>query len=403
MPDYTTLTLSSEGIRQRRRVTGRDANEARAQLRAKGLFVERIAPASPAVRLMARARISPAHLIQFFQQMEMLLSSGVLIADALSRLKDRYPDRRTRRVLREVHAQVAESRTRLSQALALFPRSFPPGIITVVEAGEEGGAAMLAERFADLSERIAYQAANRKQVRNACAYPILVIVMTVGLYILLLGVVYPRLTDLLASLGGTLPPLTRGVIAASRVVGRLWPVATGFSAAAPLLVAALRKIPSTGTRLDRLFLRLPLLGAIYRDLTVALICRVFSSLYRANKPAPEIVDLCAKLVGNQAFRLGLRQIREQMTVQGSTVTRAFGQSGLFPPLACMTIDVGEQSGQIARAMDRVAAYFSARARERISASIAIINPAMTLMVVGGAGVILISFFQAVYQIIYVAR
>ncbi len=181
--------------------------------------------------------------------------------------------------------------------------------------------------------------------------------MTVGLYVLLLGVVYPRLTELLASLGGRLPPLTRGVITASHVVGRWWPAAAGFALGTPLLVALLRKFPATGLCLDRWFLRLPLLGAIYRDLTVALICKVFSSLYRANKPAPEIVELCAKLVGNQAFRRGLRQMREEMTAQGSTVTRAFGQSGLFPLLACMTIDVGEQSGQIARAMDRRGGLF----------------------------------------------
>ena len=403
MPDYIAVTLSSAGLRRRQRVSGRDAPEARARLVAEGLFVERLAPVGTAGRWLARSGIPSRHLIQFFQQMEMLLSSGVLIADALGRLKDRYPDRRTRSVLREVHAQVAESRTRLSQALAGFPRSFPPGIVTVIEAGEEGGAAMLAERFGDLAERVAYQEANRKQVRNACAYPLLVIVMTIGLYLLLLGVVYPRLTDLLASLGGKLPPLTRGVIALSLAARRGWPAPAGFLAGAPLLVAGLRKIPATRLWLDQGFLRLPILGAIYRDLTVALICRVFSSLYRANKPAPEIVDLCAKLVSNEAFRRGLHEIREQITVGGSTVTRAFDQSGLFPPLACMAIDVGEQSGQIARAMDRVAAYFSARARERISASIAIINPALTLAVVGGAGAILISFFQAVYQIIYVTR
>ncbi len=127
MPDYIAQTLNSDGARRRRRVAGRDAGEAGARLREKGLFVEWLAPAGPAVRFWARPRITPAHLIQFFQQMEMLLTSGVLIADALDRLKERYPDRRTRRVLREVHAQVAESRLRLSQALALFPRQFSTG------------------------------------------------------------------------------------------------------------------------------------------------------------------------------------------------------------------------------------------------------------------------------------
>jgi len=173
--------------------------------------------------------------------------------------------------------------------------------------------------------------------------------------------------------------------------------------AIPLLTAGLRKFSSPGLLLDRLFLRLPLVGAIYRDLTVALICKIFCSLYKTNKSAPEIIGLCSRLVGNRAFRHGLQEMRDQMTTGGATVTNAFAHSGLFPPLACMAIDVGEQSGRIPEAMERVAAYFNARARERIGASIAVINPLMTIAVVGCAGVIMISFFQAVYQIVYVAH
>jgi len=403
MPDFTVVILTSEGMRERRRVAGRDADDACARLRAGGIFVERVAPAGHARRFLARIRISPTHLIEFFHQMETLLASGVLIADALSRLKERYPDRRTRRVLAEVHAQVAESRTTLSKALSLFPRSFPPGIIAVIEAGEEGGAGMLAERFADLAERTAYEANNRKQVFKACAYPAFVLAMALGVYALLLGIVFPRLTELLVSLGGQLPPLTRRVIAISRFVKRWLPALAVLIVAIPLLTAALRKFSPVGLLLDRLFLRLPFVGAIYRDLTVALVCKIFCSLYKTNKSAPEIIGLCAKLVGNRAFRHGLQEMRAQMTTGGATVTKAFTHSGLFPPLACMAIDVGEQSGRIPEAMERVAAYFNNRARERIGASIAVINPLMTIAVVGCAGVIMISFFQAVYQIVYVTH
>jgi len=403
MPDFTAVTLTCDGLRKRRRVPGRDADDACARLRASGIFVERIAPARPALRLLARTRIPAAHQIELFHQIETLLASGVLIADALARLKDRYPDRRTRRVLREVHAQVAESRTSLSQALSLFPRSFPPGIVAVIEAGEEGGAAMLAERFADLADRIAYEDGNRRQVFKACAYPLFVFAMAVGLYALLLGIVFPRLTELLVSLGGQLPPLTRRLIALSGLVKRALPALAVLLFALPALIAGLRKISWVGLRLDRLFLHLPMVGSVYRDLTVALVCKIFSSLYKTNKSAPEIIGVCAKLVGNRAFRRGLQDMRDQMTTGGATVTQAFARSGLFPPLACMAIDVGEQSGRIPQAMERVATFFNTRARARIGASIAIINPLMTIAVVGCAGVVMISFFQAVYQVVYVVH
>lgn len=332
--------------------------------------------------------------------MEMLVSSGVLIPDALGRLKERFPDARTRRVLEDVHARVTEARTSLSQGLARFPGSFPQNVITVIEAGEEGGASMLAARFADLAARVAYEDANRRQVRMACAYPVFIITMAIGLQVLLLGVVFPRLADLLASLGGRLPPLTRGVIAASGFIGHFWPLILGLSASVPAGVLWLRRLPAAGLRLDGLFLRLPLIGSIYRYLAIALICRIYRSLYEANKPAPEILRSCLDLVGNRAFRKRLGEAGRRISAEGASLTSALAQSGLFPPVACLAIDVGEQSGRIGDAMDRVSAYFSDRAREQIACAIAIINPAMTLLVVGGVGLVMVAFFQAIYQVVY---
>ena len=346
------------------------------------------------------SRISPAHQVLFFEQMEMLLSSGVLIADALDSLKDRFPDPRTRRVLRDVHAQVIASRAGLSQALARFPRSFPPGIIAVIEAGEEGGSALLAKRFADLAERIAFESSHRQQVRRACAYPAFVVSLAAGLYALLLGVVFPRLADLLGSIGGELPPITRAVIAAAGLFRHWGPWAAGAAIGAGASIIALRRHPAAGLEVDRCFLRLPFVGTIYRDAAVALICKIYRSLYLANQPVTANLDLCIKLVGNRAFRHALRTARGRIVERGAMLSAALAESGLFPPLACLAIEVGEKSGQIAPALERVSVYFNQRARQRTEAAIAVLNPLLTLLVVGGAGAILLSFFQGAYQIVY---
>ena len=345
-------------------------------------------------------KIRRAHQILFFQQMEMLLSSGILIADALACLKDRFPDAGARKLLGEVHAHVSRSRSGLSQALARFPRSFPPGVIAVLEAGEQGGSALLAERFSDLAERLAYEEAHRRQIRRACAYPLFVVCLAAGLYALLLGVVFPRLAELLASLGGQLPPLTRGVIAAAAFTRRWWPAAAALAGGIPALILGLRRIPSVRRRLDRWFLGFPILGSVYRDATVALVCKIYRSLYLANQPAPANLELCSKLVRNQAFRDGLHAARGQILRHGATLSAALAHSGLFPPLACLAIEVGEQSGRIAPALERVSSHYAAQARTRLEAAIAVLDPALTLAVVGGTGVILLSFFQAAYQIIY---
>jgi len=354
-------------------------------------------------RLLPGAEISTTHRVLFFQQMEMLLSSGVLIADALAHLAARFPDRAVRRVVGAMQAEVAQSRRSLSQAFAGFPRSFSPAVIAVIEAGEQSGSAQLAQRFAELAERTAYEDAHRRQIRRACAYPALMSLLATGLLCMLLEVVFPRLTDLLSSLGGKLPPFTRAVISVATHVRRGWPAIAAALIGAPVLLAAVRRIPSASRRLDHWFLRLPIAGPIYRDATVALICKIYRSLHLANQPAPASIDLCSRLVGNRAFREGLAAARLRITRDGATLSAALSQSGLFPPLACLAIEVGEASGRIAPALERVSAYFSARARERLEAVIAFLNPALTLAIVGCTGAILVSFFQATYQIVYATR
>ena len=399
MPKYAALILTERGARRRHTLEARTLEEARAKLRATGVFIERISQTDRSWQLR-RLKIARKHQIHLFRQMQTLLSAGILIPDAVGKLKDRFPDRRTRQVLQEVHARIVDSRGNLSQALGGFSRSFPVGVVSMIAAGEEAGTAVLAERFGDLAERLAYEYVNRREVAKACAYPALVIAMACGLYVFLLAVVFPRLAELLASIGGSLPPLTRAVIAASQIVRREWPLLLAAGAALPIALWALRKTPAIAVVIDRAFLRLPLVGAIYRNLTVALFCTIYRSLYKANKPAPEIIDACAKLVGNRAFSTGLENVRRRVATGRSTLSQALEDSGLFPPIACVLIDVGEESGKLAEALDRVAKHFAEEAKERIAALIAVINPVMTLLVVGGVGVIMLSFFQAVYQVVY---
>lgn len=402
MPRYAALIVTDTGARRRQTIDARTIEEARIRLRLPGIFVERITLAARG-RHLRRLKVARSQQVHLFRQMETLLSSGILIPDAVGKLKDRFPDKRARQVLQEVHERILESRGNLSQAFAEFPRSFPPGVISVIAAGEEAGTAVLAERFGDLAERIAYEHHNRGQVAKACAYPALVVTMATGLYIFLLAVVFPRLAELLASIGGALPPLTRAVIELSQLVRRDWPLFVGAGAAGPIAIWLLRKAPPIRLLVDRAFLRLPLMGSIYRNLTVALFCTIYRSLYKANKPAPEIIDACSRLVGNGAFYAGLQGVRTRVATGRSTLSAALEDSGLFPPIACVLIEVGEESGKLGEALDRVAKHFANEAKERIAALIAVINPLMTLVVVGGVGLIMLSFFQAVYQVVYAAH
>jgi general secretion pathway protein F len=350
-----------------------------------------------------RVRLPASCRALLFRQLHLLLGAGVLLADALRTLRDRFPHAGSRRVLARIHLEVAQSRRRFSEALAQFPRSFPPADVAIIAAGEGAGSGELAERLADLADRIEYQAAHRRELRRAISYPIAVCLLAGGLLLFLSVVVLPRLEDLLRSLGGDLPPLTRGTIAAAHLGQQLLPWCVGSILAAAFLLPLLRRWKPAGRRLDRFVLGLPFVGAVYRDFTVALFCKIYRSLYLSNQSAPAILEACTQLSANEAVRAGLRAARIDIIQRGSGLSAALDRMKLFPPLAILALEVGETSGQLAEAMQQVSEYFQARARERMEGAIRLINPALTVAIVTGVGTIMVSFFQAIYQVVYAAH
>ncbi len=361
--------------------------------------MKRLSPGS----IGRRWRVAPAWRALLFRQLRLLLGSGILLADALRSLRDRFPHRPTRRILSRVHAEVAESRRRFSEALALFPRTFPPADLALVAAGEGAGSAELAERLGDLADRIEYEAAHRQQLGKACAYPAAVCVLTAALLVFLLSVVLPRLEDLLRSIGGEMPPLTRGVIAGSHWLQGALPPALALGVAAIAGFGPLRRWRAVARHSDAAFLRLPLAGTIYREFMVALFCKIYRSLYLSSQPAPVILESCLQLTGNEAVRAGLRTARIDVMQRGTRLSAALERTGLFPPLAILALEVGEQSGRLAEAMNDLSIHYQQQARSRLDTAIALLNPALTAAVVAAVGTLMIAFFQALYQVVYAVR
>lgn len=350
-----------------------------------------------------RTRLSAAHRALLFRQLRLLLGAGVLLSDALRSLRDRFPHRPTRRVLAVIHLEVAQSRRRFSEALAQFPRSFPAADIAILAAGEGAGSAELAERLGDLADRIEYEAGHRRQMRRVCAYPVAVCLLAGGLLCFMLSVVLPRLEDLLRSLGGDLPPLTQAVIRMSHVIRHVLPPALVGLAAGVVSLPFVRRWRTLARRADSLLLTVPFAGTLYREFAVALFCKIYRSLYLSNQAAPAILEACMQLSDNEALRAGLRAARVDIIQRGSPLSAALERTKLFPPLAVLALEVGERSGQLAEAMDHVSRHFQARARERLDAAISLINPVLTVIIVAGVGLLMVAFFQALYQVVYAAH
>ena len=398
MPTFSVTAISSEGRTVSQSVSGTDEADVRRQLRAKGIFPLTVKLPLGARFFRNRTKASNDEVCHLFEQLELQLAEGVLPEQAIAALKDEFPSARVRSILREVHASLAASKTNLHQAFALFPRTFSPDVLSIIEAGQNGGSAALAERFGDLRERLQFNQDVRRTISGAVAYPAFVFFLSSLLIVFLLGNVFPKMIDLLFSLGTTLPPLTLAVMGVSRFFQHHLVGLLTLLCAMPLSFYFVRRIPKAAYQLDRAMLSAPLVGDIYRSLVTALVAKNYRSLYVVGMPSPDTLDLCARRVSNLAVREYIHQVKREV-LAGKPLGLAFRKSGFFPSMACMTIATGEKSGRLDVALNRVAAFYEKEARRKIEVSVGILKPAVVIGAVAIVGVVLMSFFLPLISIL----
>ena len=350
-----------------------------------------------------RIRLPAEAQAQLFNLLALQLSNGVHTDLAVAKLRDEFPDRRVRRVLEGIHAQLATARAALSDAMAQFPRSFPEGTIAAVRVGEQAGAAGLAERFADLRDQLRFRQKIRRAAVRAIAYPAFILCFAAGVVGLLLVKLVPLVQELLDSLHVPLPPVTRGILATSAFVRHEggWLLAgAGF---AVLLAHLLRAWPPSALALDRLLLRLPVAGPIFRALVTAEIAKTYRALYSAGASAADSLTACAAVVPNRALRAALLRARRALETGELTasqpdhpaITAALRSTGYLPEMALTIISTGEVSGGLARALDHVAEHYAQTAEERLAVFFALFDKALMLALIFTIGLVILGIWQPI--------
>lgn len=307
MPFYAVQAYTAEDRAVRHHIQATSPEAAHLAARALGLFPTQVVEKRALFHQPRRLKLSRRELIELFVHLEMQLSSGITVVDAVGALKDALPSPKLQYLLREVYEQLTSSRADLTNALRMFPRSFPPDVLTVIHAGEE--TASLPERFAELRDRLEFTAAIRQSFSRAVQYPAFVSLLGASMIVFFLGRIVPQLAQLLRELNAPLPDFTLRVIAAADWFKDYWPAVIGTLAALPFAYLLARRWQWFAVAADNALLRLAVFGSIYRQLSAALIARIYRSLYLAEKTPHEALDLCAALVSNLSLSASLRQMK----------------------------------------------------------------------------------------------
>ena len=378
MPAFAYQALDSAGKTQRGVLQGDNARAVRANLRERGLNPLEVAAVEATSRqpgLFARG-LSAAQLALLTRQLATLLKAGLPIDEALGALAEQNDDARSRTLVASLRARVMEGAS-LASALADAPDSFPEIYRAAIAAGEQSGRLdQVLGRLADYSE--ARDALNQK-IWAALAYPILLTIVAVAIVAGLLAYVVPQIIGVFVQMHQTLPWPTRALIALSGFV-KAW----GWLLLIALVVAAIGGRLALRTQQIRFawhaaLLRLPLIGKLVRAANTARCTRTLALLAASAVPLLESLQIAAQVMPNLPMREAVKRAAVKVR-EGSSFSRALGESGYFPPVALRLIASGERAGELERMLDEAANQQQRELDRWMTTLTAVLGPLVILLV-----------------------
>ena len=339
---------------------------------------------------------SRRELINFCFHLEQLSRAGVPILEGLTDLRDSLENPRFREVIAGMIESIDGGKT-LSQAMAEHPSVFDDVFVSLIAAGEHTG--KLQEVLGNLVESLKWQDELAAQTKKLIMYPAFMGTVVIGVILFMMIYLVPKMVGFITNMGHELPLHTKLLIGTSNVFVNHWYLVIGLPLAlVAVAVAMVRTHPAARLRFDSTKLRLPLVGVLLRKVILSRFASVFAMMYGSGISILDSLRASEGVVGNQAIRNGLRQVGE-MIAEGQSITTAFQNVGLFPPLVIRMLKVGENTGALDTALVNVGYFYGRDVRESLGRIQALIEPVMTIVLGLMLGWVMLSVLGPVYDTI----
>jgi type II secretory pathway component PulF len=392
--------MTSDGRLVADQADGASSAEVADSLRSKGLTVLRVQaarsgpaiPKLPTGKRMGGAR--PRDLVLFTQQLKMLLEAGSALVPALEAIERQTARQSFATRVRKIREHVEEGGT-LTEAFAEQPNVFKPVFRSVVAAGE--ATATLPEAFNRLNDLTVRQQRVRKALIAALLYPAILSLLCIAVTGVVLGFVLPRFRQLFSNLNSPLPPVTQAMFTLSERVADYWPVSVILLGGLIVGLVVIVRVGDVRQRVDRLMLRLPVLGQLTSRLILARILRIWAAMLRCHVPLLEAIRQSKSAITTAAFGRLVSSVEEAVTAGGS-IGRTLQDSGLVEPVIASAIATGEENGRLTEAVEFVSTWIDEDNTRLVGSLTRIAEPSL-LMVMGlFVGLVAMSLFIPLFDL-----
>ncbi len=365
----------------------------RAELRRQGVAATRIKKQSG--KPGSGGKVSSEDIAIFSRQLATMLASGIPLVQAFEIVASGLEKMSVQQLVLNIKSDV-EGGTSLHESLAKHPLYFDDLYVNLVEAGEQAGALdTLLEKIATYKEKTE---AIKKKVKKALFYPAAVLCIAVIVSIILLVFVIPQFEDLFKGFGADLPAFTQAVINLSKFIqakGIYLAVVIGIGVYAFLYF----KKRSRRMRhfLDRLSLKIPIIGPILNKAAIARYARTLSTMFSAGVPLVEALDSVAGACGNIVYEDAVLRIRDEVAT-GQRLQRAMENVDLFPNMVVQMIAIGEESGSLDTMSGKVASFYEEDVDNAVDSMSSLLEPLIMAILGVLVGGLVIAMYLPIFKL-----
>ena len=392
MAEFQYRVITPEGKEKKGTREGKSIEQVTGVLKAQKNVILSVSEAS----LMSRdinfslgGRVSARDYSIFCRQFVSIISAGVSIINALEMMRDQTENRTLKKALGEVYEDVSKGES-MAGAMKKHSRVFPSMLCNMVEAGEASGSMEVAfERMAVQFEK---ENKLKQSVKKAMIYPIVLLVVMVGVLFLMMIWVIPNFMGMFAELDTELPPITQAVVNMSDFVIAKWWLILLVVAAAIALFKAYAASPSGKFVLGGIALKIPVFGKLQTKSECARLGRTLCTLLGAGVPMMDAIEITGRSMENVHYKKAMMDAKDQV-MRGMALSRPLKTCGLFPPMVVHMVSIGEETGNIETMLENVANYYEDDVQVATEQVMALMEPMIIVVMALVVGVLIMAIMQ----------
>ena len=383
-----------KGNRVKGESRGNNPNLIKADLRRQGIVPIKVKKRSALATAGKGKAITPKDIAIFARQLATMMQSGVPLVQSFDIIGKGHENPKMQELVMTIKADV-EGGSNLADSLRKHPLYFDDLVCNLVEAGEAAGVLdTLLDKIAHYKEKTEILKA---KIKKALTYPTAVVVVAFIVTAILLIFVVPQFEDLFKGFGAELPAFTQMVVNMSRFMQDYWyMVLAGIGGAVYGIMQAKKRSRKFNETLDRMALKMPVIGNIITKAAIARYARTLSTMFAAGVPLVEALDSVSGATGNIVYANGVLRIRDQVAT-GQQLQLAMTQSGLFPHMVVQMVAIGEESGSLDSMLAKVADFYEREVDDIVDNLSALLEPMIMAILGVLVGGLVIAMYLPIFK------